>query len=128
MQAGENLFELLDTNKDAKLSFEEVESFFESVDLRIPPNFFTDEDHDNDGFVSWHEFRGPKGSEPPRDQTAMGSPPVAGVETSIYGRAYCEVNVIRDPSKCHVGNFRRRCPIVCSGAWLSSDYSKTELD
>jgi len=60
-----NLFEMLDEDGDGKLSLEEIEAFFTKQGGTIPEGLMEDEDKDGDGFVSWQEFSGPKGSTPP---------------------------------------------------------------
>jgi len=61
-----NLFEKLDTNKDSKLSKEEVLAFFKEQGAEeIPPELWEKEDKDADGFIAWDEFGGPKGDSPP---------------------------------------------------------------
>eukprot|EP00980_Cylindrotheca_fusiformis_P012175 scaffold2945_cov99-Cylindrotheca_fusiformis.AAC.4 len=60
-----NLFEMLDTDKDGKLSVAEIQTFFQSQGAEMPPELMEEEDKDKDGFVSWEEFSGPKGTGPP---------------------------------------------------------------
>ena len=61
-----NLFEELDTNKDAKLTKEEVLEFFKKQGQdELPDGLWAEEDKDKDGFISWDEFGGPKGAEAP---------------------------------------------------------------
>lgn len=61
-----NLFEQLDTNKDSKLSKDEVLAFFVSQGAEeIPPELWAQEDKDGDGIIDWSEFGGPKGDAPP---------------------------------------------------------------
>lgn len=57
----ENLFAKLDTNNDNKLSEEEIRAFFKEQGQEMPKDVMEQEDKDNDGFVSWSEFSGPKG-------------------------------------------------------------------
>lgn len=60
----ENLFAKIDTDKDMKLSREEVLAHFkEQGQDEIPGGIFDQEDKDSDGFLSWDEFSGPKGDE-----------------------------------------------------------------
>ncbi|KAL3937545.1 MAG: hypothetical protein SGBAC_007369 [Bacillariaceae sp.] len=60
-----NLFEMLDENQDGKLSKEEIEAFFVNQGGSMPDGLWEDEDKNKDGFVTWDEFTGPKGSHPP---------------------------------------------------------------
>jgi FK506-binding protein 14 len=60
-----NLFDMLDSDGDGKLSKEEIEAFFASQGAPMPEGLMEDEDKDKDGFVSWDEFSGPKGSAAP---------------------------------------------------------------
>lgn len=61
-----NDFQLIDTNNDGKLSKEEAKLYFESkVQMIDIDALFKAEDLDNDGYVSWEEFTGPKGDGPP---------------------------------------------------------------
>lgn len=60
-----NLFEMLDENQDGKLSKEEIEAFFVNQGGTMPDGLWDDEDKNKDGFVTWDEFTGPKGSNPP---------------------------------------------------------------
>lgn len=62
--AEKNLFQELDTNNDNKLSEEEVLAYFKKQgEDSIPPELMDEEDKDKDGFISWEEFGGPKGSQ-----------------------------------------------------------------
>jgi len=61
----QNLFVELDTNKDKKLSEEEILAYFKKQEQEMPEGLMTDEDKDKDGFVSWEEFGGPKGDAEP---------------------------------------------------------------
>jgi len=64
-----NLFKDLDTDKDAKLTKEEVLEFFKKQGKEeLPEGLWEKEDKDGDGFISWDEFGGPKGSAPPKDE------------------------------------------------------------
>merc|ERR1712086_1235654 len=60
-----NLFLVLDTNKDKKLSQEEILVFFKKQGQEMPEGLFGNGDKDGDGFVSWEEFGGPKGEAEP---------------------------------------------------------------
>lgn len=62
-----NLFEELDTNEDGKLEKEEVEVYFKKMGADMPEELWESEDTDKDGFISWEEFTGPKGSSPGGD-------------------------------------------------------------
>jgi hypothetical protein len=59
-----NIFGWLDENNDGKLSKEEIEAYFSGQGREMPHRFMEEEDKDGDGFVSWDEFSGPKGSAP----------------------------------------------------------------
>jgi len=60
-----NLFLELDTNKDKKLSEEEVGAYFKKQGQEMPEGLIDNEDKDKDGFLSWEEFGGPKGDAEP---------------------------------------------------------------
>ena len=61
--AQENLFKKLDVSpRDGRLAQEEVLAFFVSQGSEeLPPGLWEAEDKDQDGFISWEEFSGPKG-------------------------------------------------------------------
>lgn len=62
----QNLFVELDTNKDKKLTKEEILEYFKKEGQdELPEGLWDEEDKDKDGFVSWEEFGGPKGEEEP---------------------------------------------------------------
>jgi len=64
-----NLFKDLDTNKDTKLSKEEVLAYFKKQGQeKLPDGLWDGEDKDGDGFITWEEFGGPKGKTPPKDE------------------------------------------------------------
>ena len=67
-----NLFADLDVSpKDGKLSPEEVLAHFQKQDpsvTKIPDGLMEQEDKDKDGFITWEEFGGPKGTAPPKDE------------------------------------------------------------
>eukprot|EP00912_Choanoflagellata_sp_UC4_P001245 UC4_evm6s776 len=61
-----NLFKEMDKDEDLHLSEEEIGAWFkETQDREIPEGLMENEDQDKDGKVSWEEFSGPKGDEPP---------------------------------------------------------------
>ena len=61
-----NLFQELDTDKDGRLTQEEVQAFFQQQGkTELPDGLWANEDKDKDGFISWEEFGGPKGTAPP---------------------------------------------------------------
>mmetsp|Transcript_13886 Transcript_13886/g.37800 ORF Transcript_13886/g.37800 Transcript_13886/m.37800 type:complete len:211 (-) Transcript_13886:160-792(-) len=67
-----NLFAALDTNKDNKLSPDEILKYFKEQGAEeLPEGLMDDEDDDKDGFVSWEEFTGPKGDQKPRLSTEL---------------------------------------------------------
>jgi len=60
-----NLFKDLDTDNDNRLTKEEVLAHFarqDSAMKELPTGLWDSEDKDKDGFISWEEFTGPKGS------------------------------------------------------------------
>jgi len=62
----ENLFVELDTDKDARLTKEEVLAFFKKQGRNeLPPELWASEDKDGNGFIEWEEFGGPKGKAKP---------------------------------------------------------------
>lgn len=61
-----NDFKDIDSNKDWKISREEAQTYFAHKNQNIDIDaLFKDEDTNGDGYVSWDEFSGPKGSEGP---------------------------------------------------------------
>mmetsp|Transcript_73303 Transcript_73303/g.122401 ORF Transcript_73303/g.122401 Transcript_73303/m.122401 type:complete len:208 (-) Transcript_73303:171-794(-) len=62
----QNLFVELDTDKDARLTKEEVLSFFtKQGKTELPEGLWSSEDKDKNGFIEWEEFGGPKGATKP---------------------------------------------------------------
>jgi len=62
---GPNLFKEIDSDEDGKLTKDEVENFFQQKHGGgIPDGLWENEDKDQDGFISWEEFGGTKGSNP----------------------------------------------------------------
>ena len=55
-----NVFKQIDTDKDGKLSKEEIESFFKSMGKDVPEGLWENEDRDGSGFIDHDEFSGPK--------------------------------------------------------------------
>ena len=61
-----NYFKMIDINEDGKISKEEMLAFFAAQGREeIPDGLWENEDKNGDGFVSWEEFGGPKGTEDP---------------------------------------------------------------
>ena len=65
-------FAELDLNRDRRLSLSEIEAHFKAQKRTagsekmpapevVAKRALADEDKDSDGFISWHEFSGPKG-------------------------------------------------------------------
>ena len=71
-----NDFKDIDTNKDWKISKSEARRYFENKNQNIDLDaLFEAEDADDDGYVSWEEFTGPKGAEgPPKKKTKKQDP------------------------------------------------------
>eukprot|EP00588_Corethron_pennatum_P023628 CAMPEP_0194313328 /NCGR_PEP_ID=MMETSP0171-20130528/10212_1 /TAXON_ID=218684 /ORGANISM="Corethron pennatum, Strain L29A3" /LENGTH=218 /DNA_ID=CAMNT_0039068241 /DNA_START=72 /DNA_END=728 /DNA_ORIENTATION=+ len=68
------LFGIIDTNSDRKISKDELIAYMmtgndepESVNLQVEASML-EEDTDKDGFISWSEFRGPKGEDTMGDE------------------------------------------------------------
>ena len=62
---GPNLWKEIDTDEDGKLTKDEVEKFFqEKHGSGMPDGLWDNEDKDKDGFISWDEFGGSKGTNP----------------------------------------------------------------
>ena len=55
-----NVFKQIDTDKDGKLSKEEIEGFFKSMGKDVPEGLWENEDRDGSGFIDHSEFSGPK--------------------------------------------------------------------
>ena len=65
-QPEENLFETIDEDKSGKLTEEEVKKWFKEVQKQdMPADLMKQEDKNNDGFIDWEEFGGPKGDKAP---------------------------------------------------------------
>ena len=60
-----NLFVVMDDDTDALISREEFIQIRGNVELEKQEALFDTEDKDSDGFISWDEFSGPKGTAPP---------------------------------------------------------------
>jgi Ca2+-binding EF-hand superfamily protein len=60
-----NFFAQIDLNADGFLDESEIAEFFEKVGKPVPENLMELQDKDGDGKISWDEFIGPKGQEPP---------------------------------------------------------------
>ena len=66
-----NIFNEIDEKgtPDGKLSEEEVAQWFHDEHEReMPDDLFANEDKNKDGYISWDEFGGPKGSSPPKQE------------------------------------------------------------
>lgn len=64
-----NTFKEIDTDADGKLTKEEVEAFFQKTrGVGTPDGLWENEDADSDGFISWLEFGGHKGDNPPGEE------------------------------------------------------------
>jgi hypothetical protein len=57
-----DIFSDIDVNRDDKLDKNEVKTYYESKRkmTKVPKDFWSTQDHDGDGFVSFDEFTGPK--------------------------------------------------------------------
>ena len=56
----------MDGDRDGKLSKDELLGWFRVHGYGdIPPGLWHKEDKDDDGFIQWEEFEGPKGDDPP---------------------------------------------------------------
>ena len=60
-----NVFAAIDVGGDGKISYEEFEAYFAKHKQGIPQNLWAKEDKNQDQFISWEEFNGPKGLVPP---------------------------------------------------------------
>lgn len=63
-----NFFEEMDTDQDKKVTKAEMEEWFRVRHPRkrgtLPNGIWERQDQNKDGFVTWEEFRGPKGKHP----------------------------------------------------------------
>uniref|UniRef100_A0A7R9W2S5 peptidylprolyl isomerase n=1 Tax=Pseudictyota dubia TaxID=2749911 RepID=A0A7R9W2S5_9STRA len=58
-----NVFKEIDADEDGKLTKEEVAGWFKEKQGRdMPDELWGNEDKDEDGFITWDEFSGPKGT------------------------------------------------------------------
>jgi len=61
-----NDFDKIDMDKDWEISMDEAREYFEGLGQEVNlDSLWEDEDTDGDGYISWDEFKGPKGSEGP---------------------------------------------------------------
>lgn len=61
-----NDFVNIDSNKDWEISIDEAREYFEKLGQMVNlDTLWNDEDTNGDGYISWEEFKGPKGSSPP---------------------------------------------------------------
>lgn len=61
-----NDFVNIDSNKDWEISIDEAREYFETLGQMVNlDTLWNDEDTNGDGYISWEEFKGPKGSDPP---------------------------------------------------------------
>jgi len=60
-----NYFAMIDLNGDGFLDKSEIEAYFQQMGREVPDALWEQEDKDKDGKISWDEFSGPKGNEPP---------------------------------------------------------------
>ena len=61
-----NDFAKIDANKDWEISVDEAREYFEGLGQEVNyDKLWEDEDDDGDGYISWDEFKGPKGGEGP---------------------------------------------------------------
>merc|ERR1719361_2295147 len=64
-----NYFTMIDTNGDGFIDEEELSAYFKNMDVdTVPEGLWEREDKDKDGKISWEEFSGPKGTEPPKEE------------------------------------------------------------
>merc|ERR1711956_68869 len=66
-----NIFDDIDTNNDNKLDKNEVDAYFEKMNGTTPEELWDSEDQDKDGFISWDEFTGPKGTKRIKTRTRL---------------------------------------------------------
>lgn len=57
----QNVFEMVDIDGSMDLTKDEIEAFFKKRNKNVPSALWETEDTNNDGVISWSEFRGPKG-------------------------------------------------------------------
>jgi hypothetical protein len=58
-----NIFNEIDADGDRKLTYEEVEAWFKGRGTeKVPEGLWEKEDKNEDKFISWEEFSGPKGA------------------------------------------------------------------
>lgn len=60
-----NYFSMIDTDSNGFLDKAEIDAYFEKMGRAVPDGLWENEDKDGDGKISWDEFSGPKGTEPP---------------------------------------------------------------
>ena len=61
-----NDFVKIDSNMDWEISIDEAREYFEKLGQMVNlDTLWNDEDTNGDGYISWEEFKGPKGSDPP---------------------------------------------------------------
>mmetsp|Transcript_22133 Transcript_22133/g.48088 ORF Transcript_22133/g.48088 Transcript_22133/m.48088 type:complete len:304 (+) Transcript_22133:26-937(+) len=61
-----NDFVKIDTDRDWRISKKEAKKYFEGLGQVVDlDSLWDDEDENVDGYISWEEFKGPKGNDPP---------------------------------------------------------------
>lgn len=58
-------FKMYDENEDGKITFAEIDSYFDARGEQDTNSLMEHEDIDGNGEVSWNEYGGPKG--PPKE-------------------------------------------------------------
>lgn len=80
-----NDFVNIDSNKDWEISIDEAREYFETLNQMVNlDTLWNDEDTNGDGYISWEEFKGPKGSDPPpkiphQQQSKQGATNIASI-------------------------------------------------
>ena len=88
-----NVFAIMDKDEDGKITEEEMNMYYTDKGGTMPEGLFEHNDEDKDGFVTWYEFKGPKGDVGPNGEVE--------VDPEVL------VDVYEGPTKCNASEWVR---------------------